>query len=330
MDHPPSPRTRGPIPSSSLWVNCVFGLLLVACGPRALAQAPQNTLLLKPAADACLFETSPDNNLGGALSFPVGVLSTGKRSRALIRFDVSSAIPSNSLIDSVELTIRVPVVGGSADSATFQLHRLLKSWGEGTKVGTTGAAASAGEVTWNSRFHPDQKWSAPGGVTNADFVGAGSSSVEVSGASSYLFPTTVDLVADVSLWVRNPSQNSGWIIMTGDESILQSARRVASREDTTNAATLKITYREVDLAHPIERIEATSSSLVLHLNLAANARYTLEYRESFAVATPWKTLTNFPFFDYPLRYVVEDRFGTNAQRFYRLRASPQAAPPLAP
>src|SRR5258708_29604097 len=128
----------------AVWTSVLFPVL----------HADPITLVLKPSADACLFESSPDNNLGASLSFPVGALSTGKRSRALVRFDVASAIPANSIIDAVELTIVLPFVGGGTASDPFELHRVFESWGEGSKTGNTGAPASAGEVRWDRRFHP--------------------------------------------------------------------------------------------------------------------------------------------------------------------------------
>ena len=41
------------------------------------------------------------------------------------------------------------------------------------------------------------------------------------------------MVADVQLWLDNPSQNFGWIVI-GDETQIETAKRFATKENTDN------------------------------------------------------------------------------------------------
>src|ERR1041384_2382100 len=105
------------------------GLCLTAVGT---AHADLTTNLVS-SADTGLFEQSPDNNLGGMTYVVVGTINLGKRSRGLFRFDVASALPANATVTSATLTLTVAVARGV--NQTFELHRVLKDWGEGAGSG---------------------------------------------------------------------------------------------------------------------------------------------------------------------------------------------------
>jgi hypothetical protein len=124
-------------------------------------------------------------------------------------------------------------------SQTVMLRRVLADWGEGaseaTRGGAGGAAAMAGDATWNARFFGTASWTTPGG----DFSGTVSASQSVSGTSGTAIFNSPGLVADVQAWVNNPTTNFGWILVAQDET--DAAVRFGSRESAT-APSLVIEY----------------------------------------------------------------------------------------
>lgn len=55
----------------------------------------------KPVADASVFEPSPTNGLGAVAALPAGTVNGAARSRLLLRFDVSTAIPAGAVVTGV-------------------------------------------------------------------------------------------------------------------------------------------------------------------------------------------------------------------------------------
>src|SRR5436189_144857 len=84
-------------------------------------------ITLSPSADTSLFEFNPTNNLGGYVDIPVGTTREGKRSRGLMKFDLST-IPANATITAATVTVQVvKVPSGSPVGSIFALHRLLRT-----------------------------------------------------------------------------------------------------------------------------------------------------------------------------------------------------------
>ena len=141
-------------------------VLIVAAvaGLTQLCLAHTETVSLTPVADTSLFELTPTNNLGAAATLVSGTNGQLAKSRALIRFDIASTLPTNAIIIAVTLTMTVAALpGGSiSNETTFALHRMLRPWGEGNKSGNNGGAGVDGEATWNARLLPDKLWSQPG------------------------------------------------------------------------------------------------------------------------------------------------------------------------
>lgn len=212
-----------------------------------------DSVTLRPVADTTLIETAPNNNLGGQTFANSGTTQNFTKNRALFRFDVS-AIPTGAQVDSVALVLEVtrqPVDGYT--SANFGLHRMLVSWGEGAQTAADprspgqGAPASSGEATWLARFaQTGPNWATPGGLAGTDFAAAKSAGQSIySTANSPYFFTSSQLAADVQLWLGNPADNFGWMLLADNEGPNFTARRFGSREDAINAPQLLVQYTAV-------------------------------------------------------------------------------------
>src|SRR5262245_64452848 len=77
-------------------------------------------ITLETADDTALFERSPDNNLGGMLFMPIGTTSLGTLARGMVRFDVAGALPSDAVIKSASLRVKVV----SSPSISLNTYRL--------------------------------------------------------------------------------------------------------------------------------------------------------------------------------------------------------------
>ena len=216
-------------------------LFMLGAGLRSV---PADTVTLAPVADTGLFQNAPSNNLGKQTFMPVGFTShTSKLTRGLVRFDFAGQIPTNAVIDSATLTLRV--VSDHGGSQNVDLHRMLKSWIEGTKSGgasgggSVGAPASTGEPTWNRREHPSTTWGTAGAQAGSDFATTASASARLA-SSKFVF-TNAGLAADVQLFVSNTSTNFGWLIKNQIEATA-GARRIGTRENTANAPTLVVNF----------------------------------------------------------------------------------------
>ena len=203
-----------------------------------------DSVVVTPSADASLMQVSPNNSAGGSPFFLSGTTQNRTMNRALLQFDIASAIPAGSQITAVGLQLEVtrqPADGFEA--SLFGLHRMLRSWGEGGTIvtenpGGLGAPASPGDATWTDRFAFDTPWLMPGGAAGTDFAETFSSSTLIYGVDVYNFEGTLDMIADVQSWLDNPGTNYGWMLKTQSEDLPFTARRFASREDPNGAGPL--------------------------------------------------------------------------------------------
>lgn len=192
------------------------------------------TVSLPPSKDTSLMEVVPNNNTGTMGNLVSGSIANGKRTRALVQFDTLNQIPADATILSVSLQLSVlkspplPVAPGSS----FHLHRILVDWKEGTKgVSNTGDRATDEEPTWSMRSFNVSDWEEPGGSrTDTDFAAAASGSAFLDAPGAYTFVSTPEMVADVQMWVCDPSSNHGWAIISGSEGTAATARRLGSKE----------------------------------------------------------------------------------------------------
>ncbi len=243
---------------------------------------------LVPDADTSLFEYRPFNNLGGSELAAGSIGVETNRSRALLRFDVSEAVPADAVITAARLDLHLSR-RPSADQAGshFELHRMRRFWAEGNKLGLTGSLAQDGEATWYSRVSPDEDWSVPGGGAPVDFDAGAESRQFVNSYGWYSFE---GVEPAVSAWLADPGHNFGWMLMSDAEEVRFSGRRFESRESSINRPTLHIEYGQ---APRIQGISLTNRTVSLTFANLARNRYSIESREGLHTGD-WKTLAVLP------------------------------------
>ncbi len=216
--------------------------------------ARAETVTLKAAADTSLHEVFPGNNLGAEQDLPAGAVGSrngGKRTRALFKFDFTGKIPPNATLTSASLKITVVQRPSAGVASMFDLHRMLVDWGEGKKTtGKSGAAASAGEVTWNNRSHPSTPWGAPGAKAATDFAEKVSAALLMNSSTAYTFGPTPDLLADVQAWINDPAANFGWILISEKENTSSTARRISAKEGPAASAPTLVVEFTIPTAEP--------------------------------------------------------------------------------
>lgn len=273
---------------------------------------------LTPVADTCLIEIAPDNNMGGQTYFNAGSNMQGSRNRGLVQFDLGP-IPAGSVITSATFTVwcvGVPTDGPAG--SIFDLHRVLKSWGEGSELATVGAGrgspASTNEATWNDRFaFANAPWSLPGAEADVDYASASSAEKFISDASAYDFRFGT-LAQDTQYWLDNPQSNFGWMLRTRDESQISTARRFGSREDPDNTPTLDLGF--IPATH-IDAPTIASNQLTFSFVAFAQQNYAVEFSDTLGAT--WNVLTNIPAQPAQTNITVSDAL-LNSQRFYRVNA----------
>ena len=306
--------------SQGLLATPALFALVLACGPLPLAGASE-LLLLIPSADTALLESFPTNNFGGQTWLNAGTTQTYKRNRGLLKFDVAGQLPARARILAVTLTLQVtrsPVDGDTP--STFDLHRVLRAWGEGDKHGgppLLGAPAAAGECTWTHRFalSPDL-WAEPGGAPGIDYAPDSSADTFVYSEdfSPYAFTSTSNLVADVQLWQRHPELNFGWMLKTRSEAENFSARRFATREDPFLQPVLTLEY---DLPQ-LQPLAVTNGVVALSFWLEEGEPCTVEHCDGLSPTVNWRVLADIPAASARTNVVIFDSVQAEP-RFYRLR-----------
>ncbi len=200
--------------------------------------------------DTTILNTNGSSSLGGGIGMFAGTNGNGADGdhRALISFDVAGNVPAGSTITGVSLTLTLAMVAGGAGTAgagdslprEIDLHRVTKSWGEGTAgAGTTqlngtgqGFAASTGDATWTDSAFPSTNWNTVGG--GGDFSNTVSASQIVGNPPNFTTPftwgSTATMVSDVQSWLDDPAENFGWTLINTDEADSRTFRAFFTRE----------------------------------------------------------------------------------------------------
>jgi len=201
----------------------------------------QTTIQLNPSKDNSLYESQdPLSNGAGSRLFAGRTLQGADEiRRALLAFDIASAVPAGSTITGATLTLTVVQVIDS-EARDHTLHRVQQDWGEAGSVAPRGqgggAPAEDGDATWRDAIHPGTPWTNAGG--DFDSAALATASVDGLGPASWASP---DLTSQIQDWLDNPGTNFGLLVL-GDETVSGSARAFGSREGGASAPILEITY----------------------------------------------------------------------------------------
>jgi hypothetical protein len=239
----------------------LLSLLLPAAVPTFNTHA-QTQVTLDASKDNTLYEDAAGSLSNGAgPGFFAGKTGGGFIRRGLLAFDIAGAIPSNSTVTSVVLTLDVSQAQPAAQ--TVALHRALEDWGEGTSTaggsgGGSGGPATPGDATWLHRFHDNTLWSTPGGA----YIATPRATQSVAGLGTYSWGSTPEMVSDVQQWLDMPSSNFGWVVV-GNESSASTAKRFNTHEYgvASMRPKLAVTYSETTSVE-----EEIASTFALHQN----------------------------------------------------------------
>ncbi|MEL6141956.1 MAG: DNRLRE domain-containing protein, partial [Bacteroidota bacterium] len=193
-----------------------------------------------PSKDNSIYGNVDQSNGAGTNLF-AGTIANAVPRRALLAFDLSS-IPQGAIITEVRLNFNVNQVGSQSVTTTFNLHRLTSDWGEAGSVGGgQGGTPQTGDATWFCNFFGagscQTSWTTAGG----DFLSLVSGSLTMTGTGPKTFQSTPNLVADVQAWLDGTFPNFGWILKS-DEVQQRQARRINSRESSSNQPELVVTF----------------------------------------------------------------------------------------
>lgn len=140
-------------------------ILILAMAPSI---ALSDTLTITSSADNTLFGEFPGYSNGAGDYIFTGLTRIGETRRALIAFDLAGSLPAGSTINSVSLTLVMNRAKGNT-TVDVSLHRLTRSWGEGTSHADAeegkGIDATANDATWSHAIWPGQTWTTAGGIT---------------------------------------------------------------------------------------------------------------------------------------------------------------------
>lgn len=271
---------------------------------------------LFPSEDATISEHSQDLVSGAVTTIDSG--SDGPeqdalRNRALLKFDLATNIPSNAIVTSAALTLTL-VKAPRPDNLWFSLHRILRDWRESA-------------VTWTNRLSPPAAWSVPGCGPPLDYSSSVTQSNLILGATvpaAFTFASNFSMVADVQEWVRNPSNNFGWILVCEREDLERSKRKFASKEYAvssipTNRPSLEVQFILPPTPMRLTLFPQTNGLFQFVFNAESNRYYTVEFSNDL-ISTNWMVVKDIVPMPTPSNVLVSDALQLESNRFYRVRA----------
>ncbi|MEE8146234.1 MAG: multicopper oxidase domain-containing protein, partial [Longimicrobiales bacterium] len=245
--------------------------------------ASADTVVVEPVKDNTLYdEPSGALSNGAGDSFFAGFTGEPRVVRGLVEFDVAAAVPPGSTISSVTLTLYMAraSVENPLTTNTVSMHRALTEWGEGTSHAPQGegqgADSTTGDATWLHTFYPSSFWAAPGG----DYVTTASASFNVFVAPADYSWTSPQLAVDVQLFLDDPAQNHGWILI-GTETA--NARRFDSRTSVDPSKHPRLT---IDFTNPFDTGACCAASGACTVVLDPGTSCTGSYEGLDSVCSP--------------------------------------------
>jgi hypothetical protein len=147
-------------------------------------------------------------------------------------------------------------------------------------------------ATWDLREAPDVTWNSPGGEAGVDFATEVSALIAVQGINRYTWGSTTGMVADVQRWLDDPDKNYGWMLITANESLGQSARLFNTHESLTDRPALTVEFTSPS---PLRIISVASSSnqICLQFQARTGTAYIVEKRAQVDTGV-WMVVTNLP------------------------------------
>ena len=234
-------------------ISLTFIVVLTLIFPDLVLAQVSNTSVFYPDKDNTLIESSSGSFSNGAGPFlfsgRIGTQGDFGLRRAILRFDLSEAIPQHeSILDG---TLNLTVTRAQSNTPyTYTLHRMVKNWGEGTSTssGGQGSTSSPEDATWIHAFYPEEMWDTPGG----DFVETPSAQIEIGTEGEYVVENQDGLVEDLKFWHEHPELNFGWILIGNEDGIAFAVKQFGSRENTNPDARPLLEVVHEDPALPVE------------------------------------------------------------------------------
>ncbi len=205
----------------------LFSMGLLIAG----APVSADVITIAPSRDVTFNEDSfGDSGNGSGEYLFAGKNAVGRSKRAIIHFDIASALPAGATVESVTLTMFCSRT--SSGLRDVGLYPALADWGEGASNPPnnegSGGPAAENDATWIYRFFvpggQGPTWDTPGG----DFLPAASAVAGIGAEGSFYSWSSAQMAADVQGWLDDATTNFGWFVV-GTESQPRTSKRFNSR-----------------------------------------------------------------------------------------------------
>lgn len=210
--------------------------------PQVSGGTPKSISLV-PLKDNTIYEESTSYSNGAGDFLISGTNWNPDSRRALMEFNIASAIPKYSTITSAQLTLYCNYAYNS-NFESMSLHMMYNEWGEASShaLGDEewGTNAEMGDATWQYRYFNTDSW----GIWGGDYAPESTSQwVDVDDA--YYTWSSSQLIEDVQVCLDVPTANHGWVLI-GNEGSMDSYKSFNSVNniDVPTRPQLIITYNE--------------------------------------------------------------------------------------
>jgi len=207
------------------------GMLVASLAASVCSLSAQAEMVsLSATRDATIYESTTGEVANGAGQYLfAGRTNQNLARRALVHFDIASAIPDGATITSARLILNISQANGGVRDVF--LHRAAALWTTGASnpdgTESLGATPELGDTTWTyASYGPPGagQWKAAGG----DYIPFWSA-VTATTTSGLQTWQSIGLTNDVRAFAEDASLNLGWFLL-GDESVAGTSRRFDSAD----------------------------------------------------------------------------------------------------